>query len=277
MNLVNGISSLARASARRPWLTIGMWVVGLIAAVAFMITGNALVTKIDVTNNPESKQADQLITDRLTQQTSDTNPLTEDETIIIKSDTLTIDSPEYRTVVENLYKDLIGLGDKVVVGGVNYYMTFDASLVSADRHSTMIPLVMVDKAENYVDQVYAVGDKLVADNTQFKVYYTGTASFNADTMALAENTMSKGESIGIMVALVVLAVVFGALVAALLPIALGIGVDPSFRAPMAIVVIGGLVTSTFLSLLVIPVLFTYVDDVVHWVFAAAGIDANPRH
>jgi predicted RND superfamily exporter protein len=31
---------------------------------------------------------------------------------------------------------------------------------------------------------------------------------------------------------------------------------------MAIVVIGGLITSTFLSLLVIPVLFTYVDDVV---------------
>jgi hypothetical protein len=29
---------------------------------------------------------------------------------------------------------------------------------------------------------------------------------------------------------------------------------------MAIVVIGGLITSTFLSLLVIPVLFTYVDD-----------------
>ena len=50
--------------------------------------------------------------------------------------------------------------------------------------------------------------------------------------------------------------------AGMLPIALGISVDPSFRAPMAIVVIGGLITSTFLSLLVIPVLFTYVDDIV---------------
>jgi len=50
--------------------------------------------------------------------------------------------------------------------------------------------------------------------------------------------------------------------AGMLPIALGIGVDPSFRAPMAIVVIGGLITSTFLSLLVIPVVFTYVDDAV---------------
>ena len=48
--------------------------------------------------------------------------------------------------------------------------------------------------------------------------------------------------------------------AGMLPIALGWGTDPSFRAPMAIVVIGGLITSTFLSLLVIPVVFSYVDD-----------------
>lgn len=48
--------------------------------------------------------------------------------------------------------------------------------------------------------------------------------------------------------------------AGMLPIALGMGGDPSFRAPMAIVVIGGLITSTFLSVLVIPVLYSYVDD-----------------
>jgi len=48
--------------------------------------------------------------------------------------------------------------------------------------------------------------------------------------------------------------------AGMTPIALGLGVDPSFRAPMAIVVIGGLITSTFLSLLVVPVVYTLVDD-----------------
>ena len=46
----------------------------------------------------------------------------------------------------------------------------------------------------------------------------------------------------------------------MLPIALGLGADPSFRQPMAIIVIGGLLTSTLLSLLVIPVIFTFVDD-----------------
>ena len=50
--------------------------------------------------------------------------------------------------------------------------------------------------------------------------------------------------------------------AGMLPIAIGVGTDPSFRAPMAIVVIGGLITSTFLSLLVVPVVFTYVDDAI---------------
>jgi multidrug efflux pump subunit AcrB len=49
--------------------------------------------------------------------------------------------------------------------------------------------------------------------------------------------------------------------AGMLPIALGLGAaDNSFRSPMAIAVIGGLVTSTFLSLLVIPVAYTYLDD-----------------
>jgi len=53
--------------------------------------------------------------------------------------------------------------------------------------------------------------------------------------------------------------------AGMMPLALGMGVDPSFRAPMAIVVIGGLITSTFLSLLIIPVVFTFVDDIAHGV------------
>ena len=52
--------------------------------------------------------------------------------------------------------------------------------------------------------------------------------------------------------------------AGMLPIAIGAGVaDPSFRSPMAVAVIGGLITSTFLSLLVIPVVYTLMDDLEH--------------
>ncbi len=50
--------------------------------------------------------------------------------------------------------------------------------------------------------------------------------------------------------------------AGMLPIAIGLGPgDHSFRPPMAIAVIGGLITSTFLSLLVIPVVYTFMDDI----------------
>ena len=51
--------------------------------------------------------------------------------------------------------------------------------------------------------------------------------------------------------------------AGMMPLALGWGADPSFRAPMAIAVIGGLITSTLLSLLVVPAVFTYIDDLEH--------------
>ena len=53
--------------------------------------------------------------------------------------------------------------------------------------------------------------------------------------------------------------------AGMLPIAIGWGAaDASFRSPMAVAVIGGLITSTVLSLLVIPAVFTLVDDLGLW-------------
>jgi multidrug efflux pump subunit AcrB len=50
-----------------------------------------------------------------------------------------------------------------------------------------------------------------------------------------------------------------AMVAGMIPIALGLGADASFRRPMALAVIGGLITSTALSLLVVPVVFSYIE------------------
>ncbi len=53
--------------------------------------------------------------------------------------------------------------------------------------------------------------------------------------------------------------------AGMLPIAIGFGTaDSSFRSPMAVAVIGGLITSTVLSLLVIPAFFTGIDDLGLW-------------
>ena len=52
--------------------------------------------------------------------------------------------------------------------------------------------------------------------------------------------------------------------AGMLPVAVGWGADVAFRQPMAIAVVGGLISSTFLSLQYIPAIFTIVDDVSRW-------------
>ena len=56
-----------------------------------------------------------------------------------------------------------------------------------------------------------------------------------------------------------------AMVAGMLPIALGLHGDSSFRAPMAIAVIGGLMLSTVLTLVIVPAAFTLADDVERWI------------
>ena len=52
--------------------------------------------------------------------------------------------------------------------------------------------------------------------------------------------------------------------AGMLPLALGLSGDSSFRAPMAWAVIGGLITSTLLSLIVVPAAYTVLHDVGDW-------------
>jgi hydrophobe/amphiphile efflux-1 (HAE1) family protein len=66
--------------------------------------------------------------------------------------------------------------------------------------------------------------------------------------------------------------------AGMMPVALGWGADVEFRSPMAIAVVGGLISSTFLSLLFIPPIFTIVDDVSGFFARRMGkIFASQRH
>jgi HAE1 family hydrophobic/amphiphilic exporter-1 len=58
-----------------------------------------------------------------------------------------------------------------------------------------------------------------------------------------------------------------AMIAGMVPIAMAMGEGGGFRAPMARAVIGGLITSTALTLLVVPVAYTYFDDLGAWVSA----------
>ena len=56
-----------------------------------------------------------------------------------------------------------------------------------------------------------------------------------------------------------------AMVAGMLPVASGLGEASDFRQPMAIAVIGGLITSTLLTLVIVPAVFTLFDDIERWV------------
>jgi multidrug efflux pump subunit AcrB len=61
-----------------------------------------------------------------------------------------------------------------------------------------------------------------------------------------------------------------AMVAGMLPVAIGWGGDSDFRGPMAIAVIGGLITSTALTLVIVPAVFTVLDDIERWIAPRAG-------
>jgi multidrug efflux pump subunit AcrB len=61
-----------------------------------------------------------------------------------------------------------------------------------------------------------------------------------------------------------------AMIAGMLPVAMGWGGDSDFRSPMATAVIGGLITSTLLTLVVVPAVFTVIDDVERWLAPKAG-------
>jgi len=67
-----------------------------------------------------------------------------------------------------------------------------------------------------------------------------------------------------------------AMAAGMLPTALGLGTGSEFRVPMAIAVIGGLISSTILSLVLVPVVYEFVDDLELWITPKLGRLVTPR-
>ena len=65
-----------------------------------------------------------------------------------------------------------------------------------------------------------------------------------------------------------------ALIAGMVPVALGVGEGADFRAPLGIAVIGGVVTSTILTLLVIPTVYEILADTRDWLARKFGRGAE---
>jgi putative drug exporter of the RND superfamily len=98
-----------------------------------------------------------------------------------------------------------------------------AGLVAADGTSTIIPVQMVgsmdDASKNAADYLEAVKAE---SRDGFTVLSVGTVSIGEEFNVIAEEDLAKGEGIGGIVALFILIIVFAALLAPVLPLALAV-------------------------------------------------------
>lgn len=228
MSFLPSTTRLAQLSARRPWWTVGTWVAVMILAVVVTGTiGMSTTNGFTFTNDPEAQTGATLLEDAGLVESDPT-----DETVVVHSDTLTVSDPAFQQRVESLTAELRSMPDVVATDTVtNYYeLMADPStagaagaVVSADGHTTLIPVTLAGdldtataNAHDYLDDVEAfAGDG-------FEVFSVGPVSIAEESNVITGEDILRGETIGILAAIVILVAVFGALVAAGIPIILAV-------------------------------------------------------
>jgi RND superfamily putative drug exporter len=172
---------------------------------------DALTTDVDFTNRPEAKQAQELIDERFGEE-----GLT--EVFILSSDEATVTDPEFEEAVRSLQAAAVDGGTEAVT----FYDTDDPTMVSEDQRTTLMPVVF-EETGNLGDHLPAV-ESLIEQGNDSEVLSAqslGPITIDEDFSTIAEEDLARGESFGVAVALVVLVLVFGALVAGVIPIAMG--------------------------------------------------------
>ena len=248
--------SLARSSSRRPWTTIAVWVLAVFVSggVISTLMGGALTTDFGLTNNPEAKRAETLLEDRLR------GPKRVNETVIVSSTSATVEDPAYRAYVGDVRRRIQALGPEAVQSSTSYFESADDSLVSKDRRTTLIPVVMAGNIDDASEHVVDVKEAIEQDPPPgFKAQMFGFASLGEDFNKVSEEDLAKGESFGILAALVILVIVFGAVVAGFIPILVGAA---SIALAMAVVaLVGQIVKFSF-----------FVPNMITMMGLAVGID-----
>ena len=204
---------IARTSAARPWLTIAVWVLALTASIyAAGGLGDAL-TQDD--HNLVATESDSARTAAEHLRSADT-PLADTETIVVKSNGATYGEPGFDAAIAR------AIATAHSIDGVTDVQGPDATgAIAADRHSALVTVTLASPVTD------ATGQDLVtklaaAQPAGFQYLPFGEQTASAVYNTLGEATLAKGESIGIAVALVILVVVFGALVAAGIPVLVAI-------------------------------------------------------
>src|SRR5207247_7786383 len=124
-------------------------IVASMAAIGVLLSG-ALTTDVSLTNGPDSQRAEDLLTDHLR------GPEPTNEVVIVRSDSVTVDDPRFREFVQGVYGKVSALGTGIVAKGTNFYQSNDPSLVSEDRHTTILPFVMGGDHEQAQDRLHPV-------------------------------------------------------------------------------------------------------------------------
>jgi RND superfamily putative drug exporter len=211
---------LARTSALHPWRTIGVWAVLVVLAVLTVgaLLGSGITSEMKFrAAKPDSLVGQELLQQRLT------GPQKVTDLVIVRSDTLTVDDAAFRAYVSDVAAKIQALGPNVVASVATYYQTSDPTAVSKDKHSTLIPVVMAGKMDDALKNVDKLHETVVAAQGQgFTVAQTGDASINEMFTKLAEKDLQRGEIFGIPAALIVLLIVFGAVLAAFMPLVMSI-------------------------------------------------------
>jgi len=211
---------LARSSAVHPWRAVGIWLTIIIVAVLSMslLPGNGLTSESrQHGKQPDSTVGLELIQDRMT------GPQKMSEFVIVQSAAHTAKDAAFKAYVKQLAGEIAGLGDGIVESVATYYQTQDPTLVSRDGHAMLVQVVMagdLNTAVANVDELHAV--VTAGQGGDFTLQQTGTASLSKTGNELAQSDMERTEIFGLPAALVVLVVVFGALLAAFMPLALSV-------------------------------------------------------
>jgi putative drug exporter of the RND superfamily len=209
-------AGLARASSRHPLRTVAIWAAFVLASFFLIgsLLSDAVTTEMGVTNNPESKRGQALLEQRLR------GPARVHEAVVVLSPTLTVEDPEFRAYVEEIHAAIQALGSDVVEGSTSYYASRADGLVSADRHATLLPIVLAGghaEAMENVKGVREIVDRANGTET-FNVYVSGRASVHNDFDKALDSDLKRSEYVTLPAALTILVIVFGAFAAALLPV-----------------------------------------------------------
>ncbi|MGH2589866.1 MAG: MMPL family transporter, partial [Actinomycetota bacterium] len=210
--------TIARATSRHPWRTIGAWLVILVGSFSLVSAGlftDALTNGIDFTNTPESKEAAQLIEAKLRGEEPDT------ELVLVTSQSSTVQDERFAGYVAALQAEIDALPDSVVTD-VGSYLTEDGQ-VSDDRDTALLPVLMTETDEDILGDDARLLEEAVRSVEAppgFETFIVGQATVFNEFQEIIEEDIAKGESIGVIVALVVLVVVLGAVVAGFIPVVL---------------------------------------------------------